>query len=162
MKTRIAAVAAAALSAACTATAGAAPDTSPRTYQQTYPVATRLCAAVAQGEGPAHLRPYAAQALAGCVTLENGYNAALAARLAALEPVVTALASERHAAPGACLHPRQQAPACALERQSRRAAIKSLEGERRSVVRAFHQALEANRQAFWGTIHALPGCAGVY
>jgi hypothetical protein len=163
MKTRrtaAVAVAAATLSAVCAAAAGAAPSTQ-NTYQQTYPVVSRLCTEVARGEGPA-LQPYAAQALADCATLESAFDAASGAELAAEAPVIAALATERHAARTACARPRLQAVACALGRQAKRANVKSLEGERRSVHGAYHQSLEASRQAFWGAIHVLPHCAGVY
>jgi len=163
MKIRPAAVltlAAAMLAAVC-ASAGAAPNT-PRSYQETYPVVARLCAEVAKGEGPPHLAPYAAQALADCATLESAFNEATSAELAALAPVTAALATERHAAPSACSRPRPQAAACVLARHGKHAAIIGLEGEHRSAEHTYHQALEGNRQAFWSAIHALPHCAGVY
>jgi hypothetical protein len=169
MKTRrtaAVAVAAATLSAVCAAAAGAAAagaaPSAQNTYQQTYPVVSRLCTEVARGEGPARLQPYAAQALADCATLETAFDAANGAELAAEAPVIAALATERHAARTACARPRLQAVACALGRQAKRANVESLEGERRSVHVTYHQSLEASRQAFWGAIHALPHCAGVY
>jgi len=164
MKTRPAAVlslAGAALAAVCAASAGAAPSAQ-KTFPQTYPVVSRLCAEVAKGEGPVRLQPYAAQALADCATLESAFNEASSAELAAQAPVTAALATERHAAPSACARPRLQAAACAVARQSRHATIKSLESQHASVEHTYHQALEANRLAFWSAIHALPHCAGVY
>jgi hypothetical protein len=161
MKTRLPAVLSvtvATLAAVCAA-AAAAP---PATYQQTYPVVSSLCAEVAKGEGPARLSPYATQALADCATLESAFNEATSAELAAEAPVAAALATARHAAPSACARPRLQAAACVLARHGKHAAIISLGGQRRSAVHAYHQALEANRQAFWSAIHALPHCAGVY
>jgi hypothetical protein len=132
----------------------------PKTFQQLYPVASRLCAEVAKGGGPAGLRPSAAQVLVDCTTLENGFNAARATEIAAKAPIVTALAAQRSATKAACAKPATRA-ACRLARHNERAAVSTLETQRLTVVRTYYHTIEANRKAFWTAIHALPGGSSV-
>src|SRR5712691_664568 len=128
MKTRFAAVAVAATALAGAGPAGA--TTAPATFQHVYPAASKLCAAVAKGEGPVKLRPSAASVLADCTTLESGFNTANAAKLAALPPIETALATARSTTAAACPTPHTHAALCLKTRKTEHPVIASLEAQR--------------------------------
>jgi hypothetical protein len=156
---------------AATPSAGAAPPpatpaagAAAATFQHTYPGATKLCTRIAKGAGPVKLRPSAAQVLADCAALETSFNAATAAKTAALAPIDASLAADRTAERASC--PRTitttvQQAACQLVRHTDRPAIKTLAIQRLSVVASYLAAVDANRKAFWQAIHALPGGANI-
>ena len=159
MKTRFAAVAVAATALAGAGPAGATP--APQTFQHVYPAASKLCAHVAKGGGPAKLRPSATSVLADCATLENGLTTALAAELAALPPIETALAAARSTTTAACPTPHSHAALCLKTRHTEQPAIASLELQRGSVTKTYRAAVETGRIAFWKAIQALPGGANI-
>ena len=159
MKTRFAAVAVAAAALAGASPAGATP--APATFQHVYPAAAKLCAAVAKGEGPVKLKPSAASVLADCAALESGFNTANAAKLAALPPIETALASARSTTAAACPTPHTHAALCLKTRHTEHPVIASLEAQRRSVMKTYRAAVETGRIAFWKAIQALPGGANL-
>jgi hypothetical protein len=159
MPTRVAAALTATL-ATLSAVGAQGAGAAPKTFQQLYPVASRLCAEVAKGGGPAPLRPSAAQVLADCTTLENGLNAARAAEIAAKAPIATALATQRSATKAACAKPATRA-ACRLARHNERTAVSALETQRLTVLRTYYHTIDTNRKTFWAAIHALPGGSSV-
>ena len=144
---------------AITGTAGA--KAGDRSYQQTYPFASRLCAHVAAGKGPIHLRPVAAQVLADCATLKSGFTAAQSAVLAAQASFASGLAADRAAIAAACTPPVKNRPLCRSTRRSEHAAIVALRREHTAAVHLYYKTIEANRRAFWAAIRSLPGGKGV-
>jgi hypothetical protein len=159
MNTRFAAIAGAAAALAGASSAGALP--APVTFQHVYPAASKLCAKVAKGGGPVKLRPSATSVLADCATLESGFNTALAAELAALPPIETALAAARSTTATACPTPHSKAALCLKTRHTEHPVIATLEKQRHSVTRAYRTTVETNRLAFWHAIQALPGGANI-
>jgi hypothetical protein len=140
---------------AVTGTAGA--KAGERSFQQTYPVASQLCAKVAAGKGPKRLRPFAAQVASDCSTLTSGFTAAQSAVLAAQTTFANGLAADRAAIAAACTPPVKNRPLCRSTRRSEHAAIVALRREHTAAVRLYYTTVEANRHAFWAAIHSLPG-----
>jgi hypothetical protein len=160
--TRLSGAIAALTIAAILATAGTAgAKAGERTFQQTYPVASRLCANVAAGKGPKRLRPYAAQVLADCATLSGGFTAAQSTVLAAQASFASGLAADKASIAAVCTPPVKNHPLCRSTRRSENAAIVALRREHTAAVHLYYATVEANRRAFWAAIHSLPGGKGV-
>src|ERR1700716_2224861 len=91
----VAAVLAATVTLALPAVAGA--KAGDRTFQQTYPVASQLCAKVAAGKEGKRLKRFATQVLADCSALQSGFTAAQSTVLAARAALTAQIAAD-HAA----------------------------------------------------------------
>jgi hypothetical protein len=154
-------VAATAILATLAFTAVADAKAGERTYQQTYPVASKLCANVAAGAGPKRLRPFSTQVLADCTTLQNGFTAAQTAVLAATASFESGRAADRAAIAAVCTPPVANHPLCRTTRRTERLAITALRREHIAAVRLYYRTIEANRRAFWAAIKTLPGGASV-
>jgi hypothetical protein len=132
-----------------------------RTYQQTYPVASKLCANIAAGAGPKRLRPYSTQVLADCTTLQNGFNGAQSAVLAATSSFESGRTADRAAIAAVCTPPVTNHPLCRTTRRSEWLAITALRREHVAAVRLYYRTIEANRRAFWAAIKTLPGGSSI-
>jgi hypothetical protein len=154
-------IAAAAIAATLVFAGTAGAKAGERTYQQTYPVASQLCANVAAGKGPKRLRPFAAQVLADCATLNSGFTAAQNAVLAAQASFTSGLAADKAAIAAVCTPPVNNHPLCRSTRRSENAAIAALRREHTAAVHLYYTTIEANRRAFWAAIHSLPGGKGI-
>jgi hypothetical protein len=132
-----------------------------RTYQQTYPRASSLCAAVLGGAGPKRLRPVVAQVLADCTTLQNGFNAAQAAVLAADASIAATLAAQRTTVKGLCAGLKPHTVACHRARHKEKHMAGVMAHRRIHLAQVYYKTIEANRRAFWREIDALPGGANV-
>ena len=130
-----------------------------RTLQKTYPRASSLCAAVAQGAGPKRLRRSAAPVLADCATLENGFNAAQAAVLAADASIAGTIVAERATVTVLCAGPRPHPVACRHARRKEERMVDGLARRRIHVAHVYYLTIEANRRIFWTAVGALPGGA---
>jgi hypothetical protein len=130
------------------------------TYQQTYPRASSLCAAVLGGAGPKRLRPVAAQVLADCTVLQNGFNAAQAAVLTADATIATTLAAQRTTVKGLCA-PKPHTVACHRARHKEKHMADVAAHRRIHLAQVYYETIEANRRAFWHAIRALPGGANL-
>jgi hypothetical protein len=154
-------IAAAAIAATLAVTGTAGAKAGERTFQQTYPVASQLCAKVAIGKGPKRLRPFAAQVAADCTTLSSGFSAAQSAVLAAQASFASGLAADRAAIAAVCTPPVKNRPLCRSTRRSEHAAIVALRREHTAALHLYYTTVEANRHAFWAAIHSLPGGRGI-
>lgn len=163
---RFAGALAAAATAAVIATPAAATGSraGEKTFQQTYPVASRLCNEIATGTGQRRLRQrrFATQILADCAALQNGFNAAHAALLAAKSSIATARAADRTIAAGACSGAGVSTAACVNTRRREQLLLNALTAEQIREVHVYYQTVEANRNVFWGAIRALPGGARLH
>ncbi len=142
----------------CSGVAGAAAGD--RTFQQTYPLASSLCAKIAAGTEGKRLKRNAAQAQADCATLlssfESAHSVVLAAR-AALEPQI---AAERAAIRTACPVPRRHPTAACLNAHAvDGVALSVLRHEKVAAARRYYRSIEAARLTFWAAIHTLRGGA---
>jgi hypothetical protein len=140
---------------AVTSAAGAAPGS--RTFQQTYPVASSLCARVAAGQGPRKLEAHAAAVAQACSQLMSAYAAAQGAVTTAYSNFVQARQAAISTRDGACTnaHIAHSRPACRSARQAFRATMAGLRATYRVAVVQFHATVESARLTFWGTIKAL-------
>jgi len=154
-------IAAATIAATLAVTGSAGAKAGERTFQQTYPFASRLCAHVQAGRGPIHLRPFSAQVLADCATLNSGFTAAQSAVLGAQTSFASGLAAHKAAIAAACTPPVKHPSLCRRTRRSQHAAIVALRREHRAAVRLYYTTIEANRRAFWAAIRSLPGGRGI-
>jgi hypothetical protein len=154
-------VAATAILATLAFTAVADAKAGERTYQQTYPVASKLCANLATGRGPKRLRPYSTQVLADCTTLQNGFNGAQSAVLAATSSFESGRTADRAAIAAVCTPPVANRPLCRTTRRSERLAIAALRREHVAAVHLYYRTIEANRRAFWAAIKILPGGSSI-
>jgi len=127
-----------------------------RTFQQTYPVASPLCAEVAAGKRK-HLQRFAPRVLADCARLQNGFTAAQSVVLSARASLEGALATDRAAIAAACPPPMIGRPPCERIRDSESLAIAALQRQRVDAARRYFRTIEAHRRIFWRAIHALPG-----
>lgn len=132
-----------------------------RSLQQTFPLASRLCAQVARGEGPRRLRGSAPAVDSACAQLQSSFAAAQNAVLLPERPLIARLAAQEIRTRAVCSHRPFRAQLCARARARRRNIEARLERERRLRARSYYAAVEADRAAFWATIHALPGGATV-
>src|SRR5438067_2238412 len=73
-----------------------------RSFAQTYPLASKLCADIARGAGPKHLRRSPARVLGDCSTLQGSFLAARANVLAAEASIGAQIAAQHAAAALAC------------------------------------------------------------
>jgi hypothetical protein len=155
-------IAAVSIAATLTFTGTAGAKAGERSFQQTYPVASQLCAKVAAGKGPKRLRPFAAQVASDCSTLSSGFTAAQSAVLAAQASFATGLAADRAAIAAVCTPPVKNRPLCRSTRTSEHAAIVALRREHTAALHLYYSTIEANRHTFWAAIHSLPGGRGIH
>jgi len=127
------------------------------TFKETYPLASRMCARVAAGSGPAHLRPFAAQVAADCATLQAQFNSANTTVLAAFASIKAARAAERAAARAACPRVHPHVLGCSRARKQQHLMDLQLFQQHRAAALTYWHSVEAARRAFWAAIHALPG-----
>ena len=152
------AVSASAISLAVPAVAGAAfPKAGDRTFQQTYPLASRLCASVAAGTEGKHLKRFATQVLADCTALQSNFTSAQSTVLAARAAITTQIAADRAATAAACPKPKDQQPLCLQTRRQKNAAIVTLRHQLIRAAHRYYRTIEASRDHFWKAIRALPG-----
>jgi hypothetical protein len=153
-----AAVSASAISLAAPGIAGAAtPKAGEKTFQQTYPLASKLCASVVAGTEGKHLKRFAAQVLADCTTLQSAFTTAQTTVLAARTTLTAQITADRAAVTTACPTPKHAAALCLQTRSQENKVIAVLRAQRLLAVRHYYKTVEANRQAFWHVIRALPG-----
>jgi hypothetical protein len=153
-----AAVSACAISLAVPALAGAAtPKAGEKTFQQTYPLASKLCASVVAGTEGKHLKRFATQILADCTTLQTAFTAAQSTVLAARTTLTAQITADRAVVTTACPTPKDTAVLCLQTRSQENKAIAALRAQRLLAVRHYYKTVEANRAAFWHAIRALPG-----
>jgi hypothetical protein len=139
--------------------ASAAPGS--RSFEQTYPVASNLCS---EATLPASLQGQQAQVSSDCTTLQNAYNAAVAAGQSAEASFAAAVQAAHSAAQAACTPVPTTAAGRAACRQARAKARAEVAAQRvglRLALRQFHLSIEQARVTFWTAIHNLRGGASI-
>lgn len=126
-------------------------------FEQSYPVASKLCATVAKGGGPAKLRANAATVLADCATLQNNFNTSRASVIATEAAIGAALTTDTATRRALCTSKPSHPVRCANARLRSQRLHRRLGKQKLVAARAYWRTLEANRAAFWAQIHALPG-----
>ncbi|HVW16773.1 MAG TPA: hypothetical protein VHB30_00865 [Solirubrobacteraceae bacterium] len=128
-----------------------------RGFLKTYPVASRLCAKAAAGKLPASLQGSAAQITAACTTLQSSLKTAKDTYNAAVAPLQQQAKDAINALRTAC----QQAKAandwnaCKAAWDTARAKLTDIAKQAKAAQKAYHQAVEAARKAFWATVKPL-------
>jgi hypothetical protein len=132
-----------------------------RSFAQTFPVASRLCTNIAQGKGPARLRSSAARVIADCSALQGSYNAARANVLATQAALAAQGASARAGLASPCTGAAKHRLACEKAHNQDRRVLGGLNRQRVKAAHAYYLTIESARVAFWKSIRALPGGAGL-
>jgi hypothetical protein len=140
------------------ASALASPRAGERSFQQTYPVASPLCARVSAGTEGKRLKRSVAAVSADCGALESSFTtvqsevvierAALRAQIAADNATITAACPVVVPPPGV---------ACDQARKVDGTAVAGLRSQIHRDARRYYRRVEAARARFWAAIHALPG-----
>ena len=125
-----------------------------RTVDETYPVATALCAKAVAGTLPKRLEPQAAQVTAACNTLQGAFGPLQTAVLSAQTQFTAGLAAVKASIQSACA---TKGKACRTARIQGRAQRRNLRALHKLAVKTYYVNVEANRRTFWATIHALRG-----
>jgi hypothetical protein len=141
------------------ASASALAQAGARSVDQTYPVATALCAKAHAGTLPTRLAPKATAVVSTCDTLENGFGPLVVTVEAAQAQYLSVVSTQKGLVTAACVRPVSDHSACVSARTSAKAAILAAHGVERTAVLSFHTSVEANRSAFWTTIQSLRGPA---
>lgn len=126
-------------------------------FEQSYPVASKLCANVAKGGGPKRLLSSAATVLADCTVLQNNFNAARASVLATEAAISSALVSDTAVRRAVCGSKPAHPLRCANARRRTHRLRVRLAHQKLVAARAYWRTLEVNRAVFWSEIRALPG-----
>jgi hypothetical protein len=128
-----------------------------RSFQSTYPVASKLCAQVQQGQGPKGLQGSAQQVLQACSTLQASFTQAQSAVVAANAQYTAQLQADRSQAQQACQQARKahNRAACQQALQTFRSQTQALRAQLKAANKQFYSAAEAARKTFWSTIRSL-------
>lgn len=164
MKTILALAAVSATAAALVLPGVASAKPGTRSFDETFPVASALCAKGAANTLPKRLQGDQSQIAGYCATLQSAYNAAVTTGQTAETTFTTGVQTARSAVQAACPTPRTtqaERQACRQARRQGQLTITSLRGTWRLAVRQFHVSIEQARLNFWSAIHALRGGAGI-
>ena len=123
-----------------------------RDFQHTFPLASRLCQRVADGNVPHRFADSADQVTAACGTLQSAYDAAVAAA-PSRDALEQAIADAKAAVEPACQG--DDRSGCDSAMQEARASVKSARQAYREAARGYHEAIRTARQAFWSTVKGL-------
>jgi hypothetical protein len=141
--------------------AGASARPGSRSFAATFPVASGLCAKVANGHTPPRLAASTAQVAAACATLkssfttaQNNYTTTVAPILQQANAAIVALRATCKAARAA-----HDPAACKAARASTRAQLTLLRAQVHAAAVAYHAAVDAARKTFWTTVRALRGAS---
>jgi len=127
------------------------------TFQQTFPLASGLCAKVAAGTEGKRLKANAAQATADCEALLASFTAAQGTVLAARTAIEPTLAADRAFVRSACPNPKVVHAACRKAHRLDDAAILSLLHQLHAARHSYFKSIEAARKHFWAAIHTIRG-----
>jgi hypothetical protein len=126
------------------------------TFQQTYPVASNLCAKVAAGTENRHLKADLAVAQTACTALESTFTLAASTVLTARTALEPQIAADKAASAAAC-STGQPVLTCNHTRHTDRAAITALAAELRVAKHTYFITVNSARSTFWSAIHTIPG-----
>lgn len=126
-----------------------------RSVDQTYPVATTLCARAHAGTLPPKLAPQAAAVISACDTLVNAFAPLQSAVDAAEAAFLTTVSQQKALVAAACPRPVSDHAACHAARETKRTTIAAARSTRLTAATSYRAAIEANRTTFWTTIQSL-------
>jgi len=139
------------------AVAGAHPGQ--RGFNRTFPVASGLCAKVANGHTPKRLQGSTDKVAGACATLKTSFTDAQNAYTTGVAPLRQQATDAIKALRATCKQARidHNQAACKTARQSTRTTIQGLRAQVRTLATAYHTAVDTARKTFWATIRALKG-----
>jgi len=146
---------------ALTLPAAASAKPGSRSFQETYPVASKLCA---ESPLPGKLQSEATQVASDCTTLQSSYNAAVTAGQNADASFASAVAAAKAKRQAACVPTPTTTAGKVACLKTRLAATRAIDSQRvglRLALRQFHLSIEQARVTFWTAIHGLRGGAGI-
>jgi hypothetical protein len=158
------AIAVAAIAALCLPGVADARRTVPageRSFQQTFPVASGLCAEIGAGVRHPVLRRSAVRVLADCALLERRFNVARTAVVAARNSIRAMRAAEHVATVLTCAAPATHSGACRLAHRRETRLDFVLVEERIHAAHMYYRTIELDRRDFWHAIRRLRGGAQV-
>jgi len=126
-----------------------------RSFNQTFPVASRLCANIARGAGPAKLRADAAQIKTLCAALLSSFTNAQSTYFSTVTPLRQEIIAVNAKTRMACAT--RPSPTCKMTRQADRATIRGIRVQVRAAGTTYRTSIETARRTFWAAIHALRG-----
>jgi hypothetical protein len=127
-----------------------------QTFDQTYPVASQLCAKASAGTLPKRLEAHQAQVVAACSTLEGAYGPLQNTVTQAEQAFQSTIASEKTKVAAVCPpanHTDHQA--CKSARDQARLADAAARLTQREAIQTYHDAVRSDRITFWNTIASL-------
>ncbi len=154
-KTLSAAAATLAATVGFAATAGAALPGS-FTFDQTYPVASQLCAKASAGTLPTRLEANQAKVIVACTTLQDAFGPLQTTVTQAEQTFQSALAVEKAKVQAVCPPLTAAArPACHDARLQARLADDAARLTQREAIQSYRDSVRSNRLTFWNTIASL-------
>ena len=143
------------------AIAGAHPGQ--RGFNHTFPVASRLCAKVANGHTPKRLQGSTDKVAAACAKLKSDFTDAQNAYTTGVAPIKQQATDAIKTLRATCMqaHADKNPAACKAARQSTRTTLQGLRTQVRTLAKAYHVSVDTARKTFWATIRALKGGATI-
>ncbi len=141
------------------AVAGAHPGQ--RGFNHTFPVASGLCAKVANGHTPRRLQGSTDKVAAACAKLKSDFTDAQNAYTTGVAPIKQQATDAIKALRATCkqAHADHNPAACKTARQSTRTTLQGLRTQVRTLARTYHASVDTARKTFWATIRTLKGGA---
>jgi len=127
-----------------------------RSFERTYPYASALCAKNASGHTPKRLAASVNEVATACATLKTSFTNAQNTYTTTVAPLEAQAKATVAAAHSNC----RKAPdrvACRTARHDARVTLKGLRRQVTTAGWAYHDSVDAARQAFWTTIRGLKG-----
>ena len=139
------------------AVAGAHPGQ--RGFNRTFPVASGLCAKVANGHTPKRLQGSTDKVATSCALLKTNFTDAQNAYTTGVAPLKQQATDAITALRATCrqAHADHNPAACKTARQSTRATIQGLRTQVQGLAKTYHASIETARKTFWDAIRALKG-----
>jgi hypothetical protein len=126
-----------------------------RSVDQTYPVATALCARAHASTLPTKLAPQSAAVISACNTLVNAFAPLQSTVDAAEAAYLTTVSQQKALVAAACTRPVSDHAACNAARDTKTTTIATAATTRMNAATSYRTAIEANRTTFWATIQSL-------
>lgn len=130
-----------------------------RGFDRTFPHASKLCAHVANGRGPAKLRPASGQVNALCATLRSSFTTAQNTYFTATTPLrqqATALIAKTRATCKAT-----PGPTCKQARAAAKVTLAGLRAQVRTAATTYRTSIQSARTTFWNAVKQLRGASKI-
>jgi hypothetical protein len=130
-----------------------------RSFDQTYPVASKLCTNIANGQGPTKLRADKTLIAGLCTTLESSFTTTQNTYFTTVTPLKQQAIAVNATTREACAT--RPSTTCSTARAQDRMTLKGLHAQVLTAGTTYRTSIQAARKTFWNAIHALRGGAGI-